>query len=187
MELRFSDQDSGNVEVCSDDQWFAVTNGVIVNNNTQGNITVIGRNSTSLMIRYISNHLRVQAYNVSCTTVSNGPIHSTKVADVSGEVTEIQINGLAPNTNYECCATAYMMTTVSINTISVTCTVTNTSSSALPSIPPLVAETNDNLFMIGFWTILCICVLVLFVCGGFIVGCLIALKQQTKSMKYSTR
>ena len=187
MELRFGNQGSGNVEVCSDDQWLAVTNGVIVNNNTQGTIAAITRNPTSLMLRYTSNSLRVQAYNVSCTTVSNGQIHSTKVADVSGEVTEIQINGLAPNTNYKCCATAYMMTTVSINTISVTCTITNTSSSALPSVPPsATAEVSNNLIMIGFWTILAICILVLFVFVGFIVGCLIALKQQSHP-KYSTR
>ena len=187
MELRFSDQGSGNVEVCSGDQWHAVTNGAIVNNNTQGNIAVIARNPTSVMIRYTSNSARVQAYDASCTTVSNGQIHSTKVAAVSRDVTEIQINGLAPNTNYECCATAYMMTNVPIDTISLSCTTTNTPPSVdLPPVQtPATSEVNNNLFRIGFWTILGICALVLVVFGGFIVGCLVALKQQTKSMKYS--
>lgn len=188
MELRFSGQGSGNVEVCSGDQWHAVTNGVIVDNNTRGDITVIARNPTSVMIRYTSNNLEVQAYDVSCTTVSNGQIQSITVADVSREITEIQ--GLAPDTNYECCATAHVMTSVPIDTISMSCTPTNTLRLELPVPPPTTSTTSqvgDSLFMIGFWTILCICVLVMFVCVGFIIGCLVALKRQTRSLKYLPR
>lgn len=190
MEVRFSDQGSRNVEVCSGDQWHAVTNGAIVDNNTRGTIAVITRNPTSVMIRYTSNNLEVQAYDVSCTTVSNGQIQSTTVADVivSREIAEIEINGLAPDTNYECCATAHVMTNVPIDTISMNCTTINTL--PLPVLPPTTLTTSqvgDSLFMIGFWTILCICVLVMFVCVGFIIGCLVALKQQTRSLKYSPR
>ena len=186
-ELRFSDQGSRNVEVCSGDQWHVVSNGVIVNNNTRGNISVIAVNPTSITIGFSSNGLGAQPYNMSCTTVSNGQIHSVKVADVSREVSEIQISGLAPNTSYECCATTYTLTSVPIDTISLSCTTTNTPSLPIPVPTPATAEVSGNLFMIGFWTILGICLLVLFVCGGFIVGCLIALKQTTKSLKYSTR
>jgi hypothetical protein len=187
MELRFSDQGAGNVEVCSGDQWHAVTNGAIVNNNTRGNIAVIARDSTSVMIRYTNNQ-RVQEYDVSCTNVSDGQIQSTTVAGVSRETTKLQINGLAPDTNYTCCATAYMMTSVPIDIISLSCTTTNTLRLDLPVPPPTTftaSQVGDGLFMIGFWTVLGICVLVLFVCVGFIIGCLVALKQQNRLMKYS--
>ena len=184
-ELRFGDQGSRNVEVCSDDQWHAVSIGAIVNNSTRGNISVMAVSPTSVTIGFSLNSL-VRAYDLSCTTVSNGQIHSVKVANVSREVTETQISGLAPNTNYECCATAYtMMTSIPIDIISLSCTTTNTPNLPITVQPPATSEVSGNLFMIGFWTILGICFLVLFMCVGFIIACLIALKQQTKSLKYS--
>ena len=184
MELRFGDQGSGKVEVCSGDQWHAVSNGAIVNNNTRGNITVTAVDPTSVTIGYTSSTMGVQTYDVSCTTVSNGQIHSVKVTDVSREVTMIQISGLSPNTDYECCATAYTTTNVPIDTISLSCTITRTPS--LPVTPPETLELNGNFFMIGFWSILGICLLLLCLCGGFIIAYPIALKH-TKSLKHSTR
>lgn len=184
LELRFGDQGSRNVEVCSGDQWHAVSNGAIVNNNTRGSISVIAVNPTSVTIQYTSNSIGVRAYDMSCTTVRNGQIHSIKVTDVSREVTVIQMNGFTPNTDYECCATAYTITNIPIDTINLSCTTTRTLS--LIEQPPVTGQLNSNFFMVGFWSILGICLLLLCLCGGFIIAYPIALKR-TKSMKYSTR
>ena len=187
MELRFNDGDTKNVEVCRSDQWHAVSNSAIVSNITLGNITVTA-NPTSAMIGFSLNDLRddqrVRGYDVSCTTISNGQIHSVKVADVSREITTTQMTGLTPNTDYECCVTAYIETNIPIDIISLSCTTVRTLSLTPPI--PEAAELNNNFYIIGFWTSLSICLLVLCVCVLSMILFLCALKQQNKALKYSS-
>ena len=184
MELRFGDHYPKNVEVCSNDHWHVVSNGAIVNNITQGNIAVAVVAPTLVTIEFSSSDVRVRGYTVSCTTGTNGQIHSVIVTDVnrSREVTLIQISGLTPNTNYECCVQAYIETNIPINMVNMSCIKTGTSSLSVQ--PQETSEINNTLYMTGFWASLSICILLLCVCIGCIILLLIVLKRN--SSKYAT-
>ena len=179
MEVRFSNSDSRNVEMCIDDQWHTLVNSAIVNNTTPWNITTKNDNTSIIIIWSLSNDLSVNNYDISCTSINNRQTLSVEVGNVSANITTMLIDGLIPDTEYKCCITAHMLTNTLIDTISLSCITTRT---LLPT-SLAASDTCNRSGIIGLGTSLSICILLLL---GTCVGCifLLLLKQQRTSVKH---
>lgn len=163
MELRFIDSNSRNVEVCIDDQWLAVVDSAVVNNITQGNITSMTTSTSVTIIWSPSLDLEFSKYDVSCTTNINGQIHSIKVSDLSVSMLTVNIGGLRPSTDYECCVTVHTQRNVQIDTLSTNCTVVRTLRGSAPS------EISSDSVTIGLGASLGLFVVLLLACVGCIL------------------
>ena len=136
MEFRVNNESSGHgiiaADVCIDDQWHEATSAKVANGSHQSpqNIS-IQIDSSSVMITWSSpNDNIISGYDLSCTTstLSNRQIHEVKVHNVSANTTQIQVNGLLPATEYECCVNAHILTNTPLDLTSSNCVTTRTAS-----------------------------------------------------------
>ena len=178
MEVRFSNGDSRNVEVCIDDQWHTLVNSAIVIKTTPWNITTENNSTSVIIIWSLSNDLSVNNYDISCKTINSGQTFSVKVANVSASITMMLIDGLIPDTEYKCCITAHLLTSSLIDTITLSCITTRTL--LLPFLD--VSEICNSSDIIGLGTSLSVWLLLLL---GTCVGCtfLLLVKQQRTSVR----
>ena len=175
VELRFNNH-SRNVEVCINDHWHALVNSAVVSNITLGNISST-TNSTSVTIMFTPPaDLSVNRYDVSCTVSKDGLINSIKVTIVSQGI--VTVNGLTSDTEYECCITAYILATIQLDTLSLSCIQVRTRLSQ----PLAITEMCSNLGITAFWSTLSVC-LVLLICIGCIA--LLLCKQKCTAVKDS--
>lgn len=173
MELRFNNN-SRNVEVCSNDQWHAVVNSAILSNTPLGNITLM-TNFTSVTIRWSTpSDLRVNMYDVMCTTLNDVQVHSINVYNVT--TSNITISGLIPGKVYECCVTAYFWKTIPIDIYSSSCITTN----IIKHLETL--DGCNRAYIIGLWIIFSICLLLAVSVG---CTCILLLKQHKLTVKDS--
>ena len=173
VELRFNNN-SRNVEVCINDQWHAVVNSAVVSNITLGNISST-TNSTSAIITFTpSADVSINRYDVSCTASKDGHVNSIKVTSINQGI--VMVNGLTSDTEYECCITAYILTTIQVDTLSLSCIRART---LLPQ-PLAVPEMCSKLDTIALGTILSISLVLLVICIG-----LLFFKQKCTSVKDS--
>lgn len=173
IELRFNIH-SRNVEVCINDQWHAVVNSAVVSNITLGNISST-TSSTSVTITFTPPaDVRINRYDVFCTVAKDGHVNSIKVTSINQGI--VTVNGLTSDTEYECCIKAYILTTVEVDTLSLSCIQAKT-------LLPQPSEMCSNLDAIALGTTLSIFPVLLVICTGCIV--LLLIKQKCTAVKDS--
>ena len=167
-ELRFNNN-SRIVEMCINDKWHELVNSAVVSNY---NITLESISSTTkstsvtVMLTPPTN-VSVKRYDVSCTSTKDGRINSIKMANINQG--NVVVNSLTPDTEYECCITAYiLLTIIQVDTLSMDCIQARTL--------PLATTEMYNLNSTAFWTMLSICLVLLVICMGCIA--LLLLKQK---------
>ena len=156
MELKFNTH-FRMVEVCINDQWYALVNSAVVSNITTRSINST-TNSTSVTIMLTPPvDVSVNRYDASCTSTKDGRINSIKMANITQDI--VIVNGLTPDTEYECCITAYIpKANIQVDILSLNCIQART---LLPQ--PLAATEmcNDTLSITAFWITLSICLVLL--------------------------
>ena len=180
MELRYGKDSNGgvrNVEVCVGDQWHVallVGEGIkAVDSRTAHDLTVHTSRvySTSVTIKWsiLPKVYNNSGFEISCSTVSHGGSNEVKIPNVDRSTTTVQVNGLLPDTVYNCCVTAHLERDLPIDLIFSSCVTTKT-----------LSELQTSTAVLGLGVSLCVCCLLLLGTSvGLIVTCTIILKQRS--------
>ena len=128
--------------MCIDDQWHEAKRSMLVANNTQPlqyiSVIIADLTSESVMLEWSGQHndKNSSGYDLSCTTSSlsdHGQIHEVRVSNISTSTTRAQVNGLLPDTAYQCCVNAHIQTNTPLDLISSNCVATSTKSETVPN------------------------------------------------------
>ena len=131
--MRYNENDVGEIEVCADDAWHAATMDVVKNNSDVALSITLHTTpfSTSVKVMWSLQkqpnmlNLNISSFDVSCTHVSQGRTTKVRVVNIDPDVTT-QVEGLLPDTSYECCVTTHVLLTPPVDIQSSTCTTIKT-------------------------------------------------------------
>ena len=135
MELRFRNDGtiSPRVEVCDDDQWYALDSSINVDDSPVKIVEAVAVDSTSVKITFnLFPPLDNATYlaEVSCTTTALGGDQFTKTTAIVGKTTwsimMAHISGLSPDTVYNCCVMIQYLKDLPLNFTANTCTLMKT-------------------------------------------------------------
>ena len=189
--MQYNKNGVGEIEVCADDTWHVATMDVVKNSSDVARSITMHTKVTSsttvevtwsLQKQSSTLNFNVSSFDVSCTSEYQGRTTEARVVNIEPDVTTTRVEGLLPDTSYECCVTTHTLLTPPVDIQSSTCMTLKTLVDT-----KTMASTNQQLSVItGVGTALGFCVLLL-VCIGCVAMLICCTRTKQAEMKQQTR